>query len=319
VLLRPSVLCPVDFSEASRGALRYAAAVAEHFYATLTVLAVDEMPIVLSGPLTPGESSLPTLGRADVERFVANTFGERVLSVPQLEIVVAAGKPSAVILRHVATHAPDLVVMSTHGRRALRKALFGSTTERVLREATVPILVTPPEDAGPASVEALKERLARVLVPVDLSAVSARQVRIAQGLAEAFDARLSVLHVMEAPSLPARHEAMRADLELEQFNRVQPTLNSLLADVPPRLHAEAVLRTGSAPDEIAAAVTALHADLVVIALHSNPAAAARMGSVTYSVLCQVNQLVLALPPSDPPRPFPRREPATARSVAAAHA
>ena len=33
MMTRPSVLCPIDFSDASRGALRYAAAIAEHFHA----------------------------------------------------------------------------------------------------------------------------------------------------------------------------------------------------------------------------------------------------------------------------------------------
>jgi hypothetical protein len=42
MLTSPSVLCPVDLSDASRGALRYAAALAEHFYGGMTVLTVDD-------------------------------------------------------------------------------------------------------------------------------------------------------------------------------------------------------------------------------------------------------------------------------------
>ena len=40
--VRPSILCPVDFSDASAGALRYAAAVATHFGARLIVLTVED-------------------------------------------------------------------------------------------------------------------------------------------------------------------------------------------------------------------------------------------------------------------------------------
>jgi hypothetical protein len=42
VILRPSVLCPIDFSGSSRGALRYAGAIAAHFAARLTLLAVND-------------------------------------------------------------------------------------------------------------------------------------------------------------------------------------------------------------------------------------------------------------------------------------
>jgi len=39
---RPSILCPIDFSEASAGALRYAAAIADHFAARLIVFSVED-------------------------------------------------------------------------------------------------------------------------------------------------------------------------------------------------------------------------------------------------------------------------------------
>ena len=39
---RPRVLCPVDFSDASRGALRYARAIAKHFGTRLVILAVED-------------------------------------------------------------------------------------------------------------------------------------------------------------------------------------------------------------------------------------------------------------------------------------
>ena len=46
--LRPSILCPIDFSEASAGALRYAAAIAGHFATRLMVLTVED-PLLTAG------------------------------------------------------------------------------------------------------------------------------------------------------------------------------------------------------------------------------------------------------------------------------
>lgn len=44
-MLRRSILCPVDSSDASRGALRFAATIAEHFYAGLTVTTIGDPPL----------------------------------------------------------------------------------------------------------------------------------------------------------------------------------------------------------------------------------------------------------------------------------
>ena len=83
MFLRPSVLCPVDFSDASRGALRYAAAIAEHFYAGLTIMAVDEYPMIMTAGLSP-ELWPPPLQKADVERILRDTF-DRELAVPEVD------------------------------------------------------------------------------------------------------------------------------------------------------------------------------------------------------------------------------------------
>jgi nucleotide-binding universal stress UspA family protein len=320
VLLRPSILCPVDLSDASRGALRHAAAIAEHFYAALTVLMVDEMPLLLPSPGPgPGEAWPAPLGHADLAGFVHDTFAGRTLAVPNLELVTAAGKPSAIILRHALDHAPDLIVMSTHGVSGVRKALFGSTTERVLRETSVPVLVTPANDPGPDSVEALKDDLRTVLVPVDLSAATPRQVQIARGLAEAFDAKVILVHAVEPPRLLARHETVRPQVREALFTRAESAIADLLAGIPARLHPEVVVRSGHAAETIADVADERDAEMIVMALHSDPANHARMGSVTHRVLCRVPRLVLALPPAGAAPRLTRPSPASARSAAAVSA
>jgi nucleotide-binding universal stress UspA family protein len=303
VLLRPSVLCPTDFSEASRGALRYAAAIAEHFYASLTVLAVDEVA-PLSG--APGDVWPALLAKTDVEQFVQTTFGERVLAVPQVLCGITAGKAGPAILRFASELAPDLIVMSTHGATGIHKVLFGSTTERVLRETTVPILVTPPEDFGPTCIEDLKSSMRHVLVPIDLTPATTRQVHIARGLADAFAAALLLVHVVEASRMVRGNERLLPRLHDEQVKRVTRAVNELLSDLPARLHSEVLLRYGDPAAEITATAQERRTDMLVMGLHAVAGGTSRMGSVTHRVLCQLPRLVLALPPTEHPFGVPYR-------------
>jgi len=54
--------------------------------------------------------------------------------------MVTQGKPSAEIVRVAREEAADMIVLGTHGAGILDKALFGSTTERVVRKAPCPVL-----------------------------------------------------------------------------------------------------------------------------------------------------------------------------------
>jgi nucleotide-binding universal stress UspA family protein len=73
---RPSVLCPVDLSEPSRAALRYAAAVADHFGAKLTVVTVDD-PLLTEVAATTGfVPSLAQETEGELRKFVCRTLAQ---------------------------------------------------------------------------------------------------------------------------------------------------------------------------------------------------------------------------------------------------
>jgi len=56
--------------------------------------------------------------------------------------------------------------------------------ERVLRETTVPVLVTPGTDGGPERLEDVRQAVRRVLVPVDLTAATRHQLEVARGVSQ---------------------------------------------------------------------------------------------------------------------------------------
>jgi len=294
--VRPSILCPIDFSEASAGALRYAAAVADHFATRLIVLSVEDPLLTQAADLGTGVPWTPEECKHEIEQFAGRIFGDESPTVASLEYEAAVGKPAQEILRVARERSCDLIVISTHGLTGLRKLFFGSTTERVLRETVRPVLVTPPVDPGFVQVEDGKRLIRRILVPVDLSSASAHQVQVAGGLAQALGVSLILAHVVE----PMKSRlAARRDLERVEADRrltADAALQKLIAAVPPGLQPETVVAYGEAAEELAKLARDRQVGLVVMGLHGFPIPGPRMGSVTYHLLCLCPTLVLALPP-----------------------
>jgi nucleotide-binding universal stress UspA family protein len=296
--IRPSILCPIDYSDASATALRYAAAIAEHFFTRLIVLSVEDPLLTSAMSLESGVQWTPRVSETEIASFVSTAFRDDTATLAMCEYEAAVGKPAVEILRVARERSCDLIVMSSHGTTGARKLFFGSTTERVLRETHVPVLVTPPANPGRVHIEEAKQLLGRIVVPVDLSPTSAYQTRVAGGLADALNVPLVLLHVIE----PARsHLLARFHLTgLESNRRVaaEESLDGLLAVIPPKVRqtTEALIVSGDPAEEAAKVIHDRHAGLVVMGLHGSPLIGPRMGSVTYRMLSLSPTLVLALPP-----------------------
>ena len=293
----PTVLCPVDFSDASRGALRFAAPIAARVGARLIVLAVEDPLLTEAISLGTGTRWEPEATRKELEHFVIRALDAAPAPALDLHYRVAVGKPAQQILQTAQTEACDLIVMSTHGVTGMRKLFFGSTTERVLRETTVPVLATPPVDDGPASLDDIRRMIGRILVPVDLTAASVRQVQVARALSEALSVPMIATHVVEPVRSPLAAQLHLPSIELERRARAEDALSELLGTVPHQLHPEALVAYGDPAEEITKIARDRQTGLLVVGLHGSPVTGPRMGSVTYRVLCLARALVLALPPA----------------------
>jgi nucleotide-binding universal stress UspA family protein len=313
--VRPSILCPVDFSAASAGALRYAAAIAQHLGTRLVVLTVENPLLTEAIDLGMGIVWSPEDSRQELEQFAVRTFGRESGLAATFEYEVAVGKPAAEILRVSRERTCGLIVISTHGRTGMRKLFFGSTTERVLRETTQPVLVTPPADPGPVRLEEAKRLIGRILVPVDLSPASLHQTQIARELAGVLNVPLILAQVIEPAKIRLATRLHLSSLEAVQRAVAEERLNELIATVPRRLHPEALVAYGDPAEELVKIARDRQAGLIVMGLHGSPLLGPRMGSVTYRVLCLSPTLVLAIPPG----PAPDEPAGLAHAVAAAPA
>jgi nucleotide-binding universal stress UspA family protein len=290
-----TVLCPVDFSDASRGALRYGSIIAAHLRAELAVVTVTDPLLIEAAELSGSLANLPDAIQKELSAFCEKSLSGGT-SPSSMSTTVMTGKPAVEILRFAKERDVALVVMSTHGLTGVRKLFFGSTTERVLRETNVPILLTPAHDHGPSKPEDVKQAVKRVLVPVDFGPATAAQMTSAARIAAELDVPLVVAHIVEPVRLAVSSMPALPTLELERRSRGEKALADLIDDVPAAVKAEALVAYGDPAEEVAKVARDRAAGLIVVGLHASTPLGPRMGSVTYRVVCLTSSMVLALPP-----------------------
>jgi nucleotide-binding universal stress UspA family protein len=135
-----SILCAVDFSHTSRAALRAAADLACAHGSRLTVLFVDDPMLVAAAKAAHDVRGSAASTEAALERFIGRT----VHPLPaEVRAMVTSGTPVDEILTAARRQQADLIVIGTRGLGKVARMLLGSTTDRVLRRARVPVLAVP--------------------------------------------------------------------------------------------------------------------------------------------------------------------------------
>ena len=136
-----SLLVPIDFSECSKKALRYAIALAKEHKADITLLHVVFTNFATGEPSSMDYVQFTSEVRAKAQRELQALAADEVHGEVIAKSQVRAGSPTAEILRVAASMPADIIVISTHGRTGLKHALLGSVTEHVVRRAPCPVLV----------------------------------------------------------------------------------------------------------------------------------------------------------------------------------
>ena len=140
-----SILCPVDFSDASRKAVRYAREFAASMGSVVYLLNVVEprpMAVDITLNYVPLEEDLEKAAKADLD-FVLQQFLSAGLKA---ECSVEIGNPSDVILEKSGELNANLVIMGSHGKTGLSRFIMGSVAETVVRKANCPVLIVKAEE-----------------------------------------------------------------------------------------------------------------------------------------------------------------------------
>ncbi len=143
MIVLKNILVATDFGEQSEAALTYGRDLARTFSARLHVLHVVENIAVrfaneaLGAFLPELQTQLDESARKRIEALVTD---EDRATLHATSAVITSVGAAETIVRYAKDHATDLIVVGTHGRRALDRLLMGSVAERVVRTAPCPVL-----------------------------------------------------------------------------------------------------------------------------------------------------------------------------------
>lgn len=285
------ILCPVDFSDLSDLALKYAAAGARAFSATLVVFHAQRF--TLPPYFTPGQiAELTRQHRAEQDRakqflrlHVRKILGPQANDLP-IKFDLADAHPVDAVLDAAKRHRAELIIMGTHGRGGAKRIWLGSVVENVVRQAGVPVFIVRQKQhefsdpSGPQSVPELRT----ILCPVNFSPAARLSLEHAVSLAQQFHARLVTACILEPGDSRGLAEAKQ---ELSSWLGQTDTTHCEL---------EVVARKGRAGERIVALAAETKADLLVLgAQNRSPLQTWRWGDTTEFVLRQAPVPVLVVP------------------------
>lgn len=271
-------------------ALRSAVALAERADAALYLLhVVEPYPIYqkMRFPTLPAQALLEEVAvklRSQLTELAASP----ALSRFRVETEVRIGKPFVELITACRRWQGELIVVGVSRRGEER--FLGSTGERVLRKAPVPVLIAkrdlPP---GPKTV----------LIPIDFSPCSKQAAEEAVALLRGFGGQAVFLHVLDIRYIyPAAYGAEAVLLPPVSPEDLEPDWQEFLQGLPlAGLTWEKQTREGRAGQTIADAAAELGADLVVLGTHGRTGLAHMLlGSVAEAVLRATACSVLTVRP-----------------------
>ncbi len=265
------ILAPFDFSKPSLDAWDLGSWLTRAFKASIEALYVYEIPTY---PESVPVSALAL--SAELKRKIEDDMRRELGLSAQINVVEGVATES--ILAAARQSGADLIVMGTHGRTGVSRALFGSVAESISRDSSVPVL----------TIRKSWRPIKAVLAPLNFADYALRAFFAAAQFAERLGARLDVLHVIE----DARSQAVMQGA----FEDLAAALPPYFADKKPRFLEGA----GDAAKRIV--LVGSDYDLIVLSAHRKRLMKdVVLGATAERVLRHSSAPVLALPDAEEPR------------------
>lgn len=286
-----NILCPIDFSDLSDLALKYAAAGAQAFGATLVVFHAQRFelpPYFTRGQieeLTRQHRAEQAKAKEFVRLHVRKVLGHQANNL-SIKFDLSDAPPVDAVLNSAKRSRAELIVMGTHGRGGAKRIWLGSVLENVIRQAGVPVFAVRQKqhEFVDTSNPLNTPKLESILCPVNFSRAALAGLDHAISLAKRFNARLIPVCIAEPGDTRGTSE-----LREELASRLEEGGAG-------GCNVETQTRRGEAGKEIVNLVTRTRADLVVLgARPRNPLHAWLWGDTTEVVLRRAPVPVLVVP------------------------
>ena len=258
------VLTATDFSEASRNALRYAAAIARNHAARLYIVhVVSSLGIKVIG--ADAEVQAAELAARELKELWTKLGRSNPSSKFELALLVRQGQVSTELEAIVAEEDIDLVVPGTHARTGLSKIVLGSVAEEIFRKSSRPVLTV-----GPASSWSWPQKEVGaekfILFATDFGEASTKALPYAVSIANRSGSKLVMLHVAKTPDQPGPVSIVGNTADAIGEDVRQRSMQRLRAQVPGNLRIEPELRVifGAPADGILAEASGTAAGLIVL-------------------------------------------------------
>lgn len=175
----------------------------------------------------------------------------------KVKTATRTGRSHVQIAEYAKDQEADLVVVGFHGENSMLDAMIGSTSLRLLKSVSCPVLIVRNKD-----VTAYKQ----VIAAVDLTLGSSNVVKLASALAKR--GQVEVLHVFDLKSELLRRDIGVSEAELKKYRdeaikHVDVELNKIIKELNNSRVSSHVLN-GYLPETICSRVGELNADLLVL-------------------------------------------------------
>jgi nucleotide-binding universal stress UspA family protein len=290
-----NILFATDFSSSSHLALPYAAGLARSFGAKLYTMHVQE---AINYAVPPQTWQSVELTREMEEKFLSEVIHH---DFPDVEPHILHGQGGVrwALEFAVDKYAIDLIVVGTRGRTGIGKVIMGSEAEEMLRHAKCPVLVVGPHVC--AKYERLRGRMASILFATDFGESSLEAAPIAVSLAEEYQSKLTLLHVVQ--DRDANDLAAPSDFGETAERRLRslvPEEANLWCDP------HVVVEKGDPAEGILEVARRSCADLIVLGVHKPdgfPGAATHLAIATvHKVITRAECPILAVKAKDTGKP-----------------
>lgn len=297
------ILVPLDGSPSSESALEPAMQIGRAIGAEILLVRSIQL-VYTSMPMVAGEYEWiwPEYAREDSRREIRDYLDNvrRLYDCPGCHVrsIALEGDPASCIVDTAEDENVDLIVMSTHGQTGVRRAVFGSVTERVLHSVNCPVMVT-----------RTKEPIRRILVTLDGSQLAEMVMEPTLEIARAVGARVVLLRINEMIPVSPLDAPAAEDWDIPESDKKlmaerRQTAEAYLKQIELRYHltpaeVESIVLDGKPVDRIQEFARLYGINLIAMSTHGHTGLRRWLyGSVTAKVMRGSHCSILIIRPPE---------------------